>query len=79
MGHSELADLEAEIGRTTRRLAATVEELSYRLQPRELSRRTLAGAGQKARGVISRPGSVALGSLMLLGLAAAAAWRLRRR
>ncbi|MGL5829298.1 MAG: hypothetical protein ACRC0L_06985 [Angustibacter sp.] len=78
MGRSELTDLEDEIGRITQRLAATVEELSFRLQPRELGRRTLAGAGHRARGLAGL-GLVAAVGVVAVGLLAAARWRLRRR
>ncbi len=80
MGQSELSALEAEIAATTRRLSATVEELSFRLQPRELGRRTLTGAADRASSAARGTGAVvALAGLLLLGVLAAARWHRSRR
>jgi hypothetical protein len=49
------ADLEHAIEAKRAQLAATIDELSERTQPRELVRRGLAGVTAKARGAVATP------------------------
>jgi hypothetical protein len=82
---SSPAAIEREIEARRERLAATIDELSVRAQPKEIARRGLAGVGAKARGTVRTPdgqlrvervGAVA-GALVVV--TAALVWLRRRR
>jgi hypothetical protein len=49
MSQTDLQAIEAEIVATRARLADTVDELSVRLRPQEIGRRSLAGLSARAR------------------------------
>jgi hypothetical protein len=49
------AALESAIDAKRASLAATIDELSARARPREIVRRSVAGAGAKARGAVATP------------------------
>jgi hypothetical protein len=82
---SDPAAIEAEIEATRARLAGTVDELSGRLQPKEIGRRSLAGAQTRVRAATTTPdGAPRVERLAAIGAALAVlvalmAWSRRRR
>jgi hypothetical protein len=78
---SEPQAIEAEIAATRARLASTVDELSGRLRPQEIGRRSLAGAAGRARRVALTPGGAPRIELVaaVAGAALVVAWMVRRR
>jgi hypothetical protein len=81
------AQIEAEIEATRLRLAGTVDELSTRVQPKEIARRSARGAKAKAYSAThtedgklrtERVAAVGAAAALLAGLASLRALRRRR-
>ncbi len=84
MSQTDPQAIEAEIVATRARLADTVDELSVRLRPGEIGRRSVAGvAGRARRATRTDRGTPRVGPLAVLGAVAVAvgllAWRRQGR
>jgi hypothetical protein len=75
--------MEADIAATAARLAETVQDLSHRLQPKEIGRRSAKAATERAQAAFTtadgQPKIVALAGLGLALTAMGLLWRRKRR
>lgn len=75
--------MEDEIAATATRLAATLQEITDRLQPQEIARRSAAVAADRARSAFTtrdgQPKVIPLAAMVLAALAGLAIWRRARR